>query len=126
MIVNSNDLDRLKYLEREIKNTHFKKVITSIINNIQVNNKIYVISEDGAWDYESSHYTTIHTTFKDALEEYKLLVNQSRHNMNEWTDASEEDEQIDEDSEGAKFEIWEDGDYTRLHDVIRIEKREVK
>ena len=126
MQVNRNDLDRLKYLEREIKNKHFQKVITSIIHNLQVNNIVYVLSEEGTWDYECSGHTEVYSTFKDALEKYKQLVKSAREDMVNWTTEAQEDEQIDEDAESASFEIYEDGDFSRLHDTITIEKKEVK
>ena len=46
----------------------------------------------------------------------------------EWDDESGmtvENEQIDQDAESAKFQIYQDGDYSRFHDTIIITKKEV-
>lgn len=126
MQVNRNDLDRLKYLEREINNPHFNKVITSIIHNIQVNNAVYVITEEGSWDYEYTGHTEVYSTFKDAFKEYKQLVKQAKEDIKKWTENIETDEEINEDAEQASFDIYEQGEYSKLHDSIKIEKKEVR
>ena len=130
MRVNKNDLDRMRYLERELKetNTHLAKVIASIIHNIQVNNTVYVVTEEGSWDYEDTLLTEIYASYEEALKRYNNLKRTAQADMKEWDDDSGmtvENEQIDQDAESAKFQIYQDGDYTRFHDTIIITRMEV-
>ena len=129
MRVNKNDLDRMKYLERELKetNTHLAKVIASIIHNVQVNNSVYVITEEGSWDYENTLLTEIYASYEEALKRYNNLKKTAQLDIRGWMDESDvvEDEQIDRDTESAEFQTYEDGDFTRFHDTITITKKEV-
>ena len=130
MRVNKNDLDRMRYLERELKetNTHLAKVIASIIHNIQVNNTVYIVTEEGSWDYEDTLLTEIYASYEEALKRYNSLKKTAQADMKEWDDESGmtvENEQIDQDAESAKFQIYQDGDYSRFHDTIIITKKEV-
>ena len=130
MRVNKNDLDRMRYLERELKetNTHLAKVIASIIHNIQVNNAVYVVTEEGSWDYEDTLLTEIYASYEEALKRYNSLKKTAQADMKEWDDESGmtvENEQIDQDAESAEFQTYEDGDFTRFHDTITITKKEV-
>ena len=130
MRVNKNDLDRMRYLERELKetNTHLAKVIASIIHNIQVNNTVYVVTEEGSWDYEDTLLTEIYASYEEALKRYNNLKRTAQTDMKEWDDESGmtvENEQIDQDAESAEFQIYQDGDYTRFHDTITITRKEV-
>lgn len=130
MRVNKNDLDRMRYLERELKetNTHLAKVIASIIHNIQVNNAVYVVTEEGSWDYEDTLLTEIYASYEEALKRYNNLKRTAQADMKEWdndSDMTVENEQIDQDAESAEFQIYQDGDYTRFHDTIIITRKEV-
>ena len=130
MRVNKNDLDRMRYLERELKetNTHLAKVIASIIHNIQVNNTVYVVTEEGSWDYEDTLLTEIYASYEEALKRYNSLKKTAQADMKEWDDESGmtvENEQIDQDAENAEFQIYQDGDYSRFHDTITITRKEV-
>ena len=130
MRVNKNDLDRMRYLERELKetNTHLAKVIASIIHNIQVNNTVYVVTEEGSWDYEDTLLTEVYASYAEALKRYNSLKKTAQDDMREWDDDSDmtvEDEQIDQDAESAEFQIYQDGDYSRFHDTITITRKEV-
>ena len=130
MRVNKNDLDRMRYLERELKeiNTHLAKVIASIIHNIQVNNTVYVVTEEGSWDYEDTLLTEIYASYEEALKRYNSLKKTAQDDMREWDDESGmtvENEQIDQDAESAEFQIYQDGDYARFHDNITITRKEV-
>lgn len=130
MRVNKNDLDRMRYVERELKetNTHLAKVIASIIHNIQVNNTVYVVTEEGSWDYEDTLLTEVYASYEEALKRYNSLKKTAQDDMREWDDDSGmtvEDEQIDQDAESAEFQIYQDGDYSRFHDTITITRKEV-
>lgn len=129
MRVNKNDLDRMRYLERELKetNTHLAKVIASIIHNVQVNNTVYIITEEGSWDYENTLHTEVYSSFEEALKSYSNLKSAAQIDMKEWLSEPDivEDEQIDRDTEQAEFQIYQEGDYTRYHDTITITRKEV-
>lgn len=130
MRVNKNDLDRMRYVERELKetNTHLAKVIASIIHNIQVNNTVYVVTEEGSWDYEDTLLTEVYASYEEALKRYNNLKKTAQDDMREWDDGADmtvEDEQIDQDAESAEFQIYQDGDYSRFHDTITITRKEV-
>lgn len=129
MRVNKNDLDRMRYLERELKeiNTHLAKVIASIIHNVQVNNSVYVITEAGSWDYEHTSHTEVYASYEEALKSYNNLKKVSQLDMREWLNESDivEDEQIDQDTESAEFQIYKEEDFTRFHDTITITRKEV-
>ena len=129
MRVNKNDLDRMRYLERELKetNTHLAKVIASIIHNVQVNNTVYIITEEGSWDYENILHTEVYSSFEEALKSYNNLKSTAQADMREWLSEPDiaEDEQIDRDTEQAEFQIYQEGDYTRYHDTITIARKEV-
>ena len=130
MRVNKNDLDRMRYLERELKETnmHLAKVIASIIHNIQVNNTVYVVTEEGSWDYEDTLLTEVYASYEEALKRYNNLKKTAQDDMKEWDDGADmtvEDEQIDQDTESAEFQIYQDGDYSRFHDTITITRKEV-
>ena len=129
MRVNKNDLDRMRYLERELKeiNTHLAKVIASIIHNVQVNNTVYIITEEGSWDYEDTLHTEVYSSFEEALKSYNNLKSTAQADMREWLSEPDiaEDEQIDRDTEQAEFQIYQEGDYTRFHDTITITRKEV-
>lgn len=129
MRVNKNDLDRMRYLERELKetNTHLAKVIASIIHNVQVNNTVYIITEEGSWDYENTLHTEVYSSFEEALKSFNNLKSTAQMDMREWLSEPDivEDEQIDRDTEQAEFQIYQEGDYTRYHDTITITRKEV-
>lgn len=129
MRVNKNDLDRMRYLERELKetNTHLAKVIASIIHNVQVNNTVYIITEEGSWDYENTLHTEVYSSFEEALKSYNNLKSAAQLDIREWLSEPDivEDEQIDRDTEQAEFQIYQEGDYTRYHDTITITRKEV-
>lgn len=129
MRVNKNDLDRMRYLERELKetNTHLAKVIASIIHNVQVNNTVYVITEEGNWNYESILHTEVYSSFKEAFKSYNNLKCAAKLDMEERFSKSDltEYEQIERDTEQAEFQIYLEGDYIRYHDTITITKEEV-
>lgn len=128
MRVNKNDLDRLRYLARELnerEENHLWKVLNSVINNIELNKYVYVLHEEGSWDYELTSGTDVFTTYKDALEAAKKLKHQALIDMKEWDENAKIDEQESEPDESYNFEIYQDGDFTRLHDTITIKRKEV-
>ena len=87
---------------------------------------VYVLIEEGSWDYEPSSDVEIFDTFAKALAEFKDKVEQVKEDMAEWIDNAVCKQTIDEAKEYANFKTYEDGDFTRLHDTVTIEKKEVK
>lgn len=87
-------------------------------------NYVYVLSEDGSWDYEFTNDIEVYSNFKDALKAFEDKVKLAKSDMKEWNDEAVCEQDINEES--AYFCVYEDGDYTRLHDTIMIEKKEVK
>lgn len=86
---------------------------------------VYVLLEEGSWDYEFTNHTEVYAKYEDALKSFKNLVKSAKLDMKEWTEDAVEIQHIDKDTEQASFEIYEDGDFTRLHDTITILRKEV-
>jgi len=86
---------------------------------------VYVLIEEGSWDYETTMSVEVYSTFKKALEEFNHKIKSAKSDMEEWTEDAACERTVDKESESAKFEIYEDGDFTRLHDTITITKKEV-
>lgn len=88
---------------------------------------VYVVIESGSWDYEFTNSTSVFDNFKKALKEYKELIKRTKQDMEEWAD--EEDLEIEEDTniekESASFSMYENGDYSRLHNDITVTKQEI-
>ena len=128
MRIAKKDIERLTYVEKALaaKENHLAKVVHNVLHELNPE-FVYVIQEEGSWDYESTHHTEVYASFGDALNSYKNLVKVARSDMHEWIsdDQISESEQIDAEAGTASFEIYEDGDFTRLHDTIAITKKEV-
>lgn len=86
---------------------------------------VYVLIEEGSWDYEPTMSVEVYSTFKKALKEFRKRVKVAKEDMNEWTEDAVSEQDVDEASESASFETYEDGDFTNLHDTITIMKKEV-
>lgn len=88
---------------------------------------VYVVIESGSWDYEFTNSTSVFDSFEKALKEYKELIKRTKQDMEEWAD--EEDLEIEEDTniekESASFSMYENGDYSRLHNDITVTKQEI-
>ena len=128
MRIAKKDIERLTYVEKALatKENHLAKVVHNVLHELNPE-FVYVIQEEGSWDYETTNHTEVYASFGDALNSFKNLVRVARSDMHEWIsdDRISESEQIDEEAGTASFEIYEDGDSTRLHDTITITKKEV-
>lgn len=128
MRIAKKDVERLTYVEKalETKENHLAKVVHNVLHELNPE-FVYVIQEEGSWDYESTQHTEVYASFGDALNSFKNLTRVARSDIREWIsdDQISESEQIDEEAGTASFEIYEDGDFTRLHDTITITKKEV-
>ena len=128
MRIAKKDIERLTYVEKALaaKENHLAKVIHNVLHELNPE-FVYVIQEEGSWGHETTNHTEVYASFGDALNSYKNLVRVARSDIREWIsdDQISESEQIDEEAGTASFEIYEDGDFTRLHDTITITKKEV-
>ena len=128
MRIAKKDIERLTYVEKALatKENHLAKVVHNVLHELNPE-FVYVIQEEGNWGYGSTHHTEVYASFGDALNSYKNLARVARSDIREWIsdDQISESEQIDEEAGTASFEIYEDGDFTRLHDTITITKKEV-
>ena len=128
MRIAKKDVERLTYVEKALatKENHLAKVVHNVLHELNPE-FVYVIQEEGSWNYEFTHHTEVYASFGDALNSYKNLVRIARSDIREWIsdDQISESEQINEEAGAAVFEIYEDGDFTRLHDTITITKKEV-
>ena len=88
--------------------------------------EVYVVVEEGSWDYESTNDVAVFDSFEKALENFNYRVSIAQFDMSSWTDDIASEQTINEATQSASFEIYEDGDFTRLHDTIQILKKEVK
>ena len=128
MRIAKKDIERLEYVEKalEKRDDHLAKVVHNVLHELNPE-FVYVVAEEGSWDYEFTNHTEVYASFGDAVNSFKNLARVARQDMLEWTDEDSiaQSEQIDEEKQTASFEIYEDGDFTRLHDTITITKKEV-
>ena len=128
MRIAKKDIERLEYVEKalEKRDDHLAKVVHNVLHELNPE-FVYVVAEEGSWDYEFTNHTEVYASFGDAVNSFKNLARVARQDMLEWTDEDSitQNEQIDEEKQTASFEIYEDGDFTRLHDTITITKKEV-
>ena len=128
MRIAKKDIERLTYVENALskRDDHLAKVVHNVLHELNPE-FVYIIQEEGNWDYESTNHTEVYASFGDALNSFKNLARVARSGIREWIsdDRISESEQIDEEAGTASFEIYEDGDFTRLHDTITITKKEV-
>lgn len=128
MRIAKKDIERLTYVEKALttKENHLAKVIHNVLHELNPE-FVYVVAEEGSWDYEFTNHTEVYASFGDALNSFKNLARAATLDMAEWIneDSIAQSEQIDEEKQTASFEIYEDGDFTRLHDTITITKKEV-
>lgn len=128
MRIAKKDIERLTYVERalETKENHLAKVVHNVLQELNPE-FVYVVAEEGSWDYEFTSHTEVYASFADALNSFKGLARTAKLDMEEWIkeDETQVKEQIDEEAQTASFEIYQDGDFTRLHDTITITKKEV-
>jgi len=88
-------------------------------------NYVYVIVEEGSWDYEPTNDVIVFETFEKALKEFQKRVDEAKKDMAEWIDNAVCEQTINKEEEYASFETYEDGDFTRLHDTIVINKEKI-
>ncbi|MBQ2350224.1 MAG: hypothetical protein II393_03025 [Cytophagales bacterium] len=128
MRIAKKDIERLEYVEKALskRDDHLAKVVHNVLHELNPE-FVFVVAEEGSWDYEFTNHTEVYASFGDAVNSFKNLARVARQDMLEWTDEDSitQNEQIDEEKQTASFEIYEDGDFTRLHDTITITKKEV-
>ena len=128
MRIAKKDIERLEYVEKALskRDDHLAKVVHNVLHELNPE-FVFVVAEEGSWDYEFTNHTEVYASFGDAVNSFKNLARVARQDMLEWIseDSITQNEQIDEEKQTASFEIYEDGDFTRLHDTITITKKEV-
>lgn len=87
---------------------------------------VYVLLETGSWDYEPSCSVEIFKDFNTALTRFEQKIIEAKTDMNNWIEKEDTDEDKVIDKDYASYEIFEAGDFTRLHDSITITREEVK
>lgn len=88
---------------------------------------VYVINENGSWDYEETGEIEVYETFEKALVRFKELVKTAKEDLKEWCGENlEESYFVDEKKEYANYEGYLDDDSLNTHDYISILKEEVK
>lgn len=125
MRIAKKDIERLTYVEKALskRDDHLAKVVHNVLHELNPE-FVYVVAEEGSWD---TNHTEVYASFGDAVNSFKNLARVARQDMLEWTseDSITQNEQIDEEKQTASFEIYEDENFTRLHDTISITKKEV-
>lgn len=89
---------------------------------------VYVLSEEGSWDYEDTSTIEIFKNFNSGLKAFFKKVKDVEQDMKEWCDEDDlqsEKPDVQRDTQYAYYEIYEDGDFDRLHSVVKLEKKEV-
>ena len=129
MRIAKKDMERLTYVENALskRDDHLAKVVHNVLHELNPE-FVYVIQEEGSWDYEFTHHTEVYASFGDALNSYKNLVRVARLDIKEYISDDQifESEQINEEAGTASFKIYgKREDYTKLHDTILITKKEV-
>lgn len=128
MRIAKKDIERLEYVEKALskRDDHLAKVVHNVLHELNPE-FVYVVAEEGSWDYEFTNHTEVYASFGDAVNSFRNLARVARQDILEWIDEESitQSEQIDEEAQAASFEIYEDGDFTKLHDTITITKKEV-
>jgi hypothetical protein len=89
---------------------------------------IYLLTIEGCWDYEQSLDHKIFKEFKPALESFQNEMKNAKADLREWVsteDDLDEDEQIRICEEFAYYEGYETGEFSKLHCLVRLERKEV-
>lgn len=87
---------------------------------------VYVLTEDGCWDYEETLTVEVYSTFEKALEKFHKKVADCKETMKEYSSYEVKDEvSVNRTIQHAYYSTWEDGDSTRLNCEIRINREEV-
>ena len=95
---------------------------------------VYVITENGSWDYEPTNPPAlVYKDFEIALEKFRELVSVAERDIRDWLNNWDEDSEVvqiemnvNKTTQDANCDVYENGDYTRFHDTIKLEKVEVK
>lgn len=133
MRITEKNYQRLEYVEKELKllnNTHLATVVHNTLEAIDESPEyVYILTEEGVWDYESVSSVEVFNDFHTAIRAFEQKVKDAKTDMNDWLNPDEQDiceQEIDKESESANFEINEDGNFSKLHCCINLVKKEVK
>lgn len=90
--------------------------------------KVYLLVENGCWDFENTNTELLFKDYEKAKIEYLQKVKNAKEDMFEnWMEEEfcEINEKIDDEKKYCCFDIYENGDYSRLHDTILLEEIEI-
>lgn len=92
---------------------------------------VFVLLENGSWDYETTEDCQIHTDFDKVYNEFLQKVECAKSDILNFVDeedveSEEEGELNGKDTEFYKISIWECGDWTKTHCDITIRRMEVQ
>lgn len=98
------------------------------VNHQDKKEYVYIISETGSWDYEQTDSTEVFKDFDRALDRFEQKITDAKKDMKEWIDQEdiEDDKLVDRENYFASYEIYEIGDFSKLHDCIVLNREEVK
>lgn len=86
---------------------------------------VYVVVENGSWDYEFTNNISVFDNFEKAKEEYTRQVESAKVDMLDFVDEEDIEIERNENNEDLEFSIYELGDYTKNHCDIKVNKLEI-
>lgn len=87
---------------------------------------VFVLIENGMWDYEQTNNCTVFDSFEKAREQYIEQIKLAKEDMLNFADEKDIDfEENKDDAENLEFSIYEVGDYTKNHCDISVKKLEI-
>lgn len=86
---------------------------------------VYVLTENGAWDYEPTSKLMVFDNFEKALKEFKELVVTAKIDLMSWADENDLSKYEEYSEEHAEFNWYEADCWSKLHDEIIISKQEI-
>ena len=88
---------------------------------------VYVLTEEGNWGCEFIfNNVKVFDTFEKAKAEFIKLVHKNNKDLCDWSGNLVKKHILDEEKQRAIFNIYELNNYSRLHTVIEIIKKEVE
>ena len=88
---------------------------------------VFILRDEGSWDYEHTSSADVFATFDLALEEFKKRIVKSKQDMETWCSKEDikEDQLIDRENNYASYDTYEQDEYDRLHNTLIVERKEI-
>ena len=87
---------------------------------------VYLVLEEGSWDYETTNSFKVFDSFEKAMKDFKQRVKDTKVDMKNWIDEDETEIEETIENEHAYFSMYESGDYSRIHNTISLDKTEIE